>query len=368
MTERVLVTGGSLACASGRGLAAVWRRLNEGGSDVRPLRRFDTASLVCHHAATLPELDPPHADPVWRLMSLALEDFPPPPRDAYLFWAGVKSSVAAIEGGSPETAAPGWHRGKVAKTLGLTGGGLDLNAACASSTAALALAGGMIRSGEVSSAVVCAADIVSRFVFSGFAALRALSPTRCAPFDAARDGLILGEAAVVVELMSERLAARRGAVPLAELAGWGMANDATHITAPARDGRGLILAIRSALDKARLSADEVEAFCAHGTGTAYNDAMELTALEALFGERKLPVFSVKGAFGHTLGAAGAAELTLCAKALETRQIPPTAGFVTPEPRAVGLVSARPMGFAGNTILTSNSGFGGVNAALLLKRL
>jgi 3-oxoacyl-[acyl-carrier-protein] synthase II len=117
---------------------------------------------------------------------------------------------------------------------------------------------------------------------------------------------------------------------------------------------------------AGLKPDEVEAFCAHGTGTVFNDGMELAALETVFGGRRFPVFSVKGAIGHTLGAAGGIDAAICVQALAERRIPPTAGLETPAPGAVGRVSDRIQTFAGRNILTSNSGFGGVNAALLLR--
>ena len=157
-----------------------------------------------------------------------------------------------------------------------------------------------------------------------------------------------------------------GAKPLARLTGWGIANDANHITGPARDGSGLILAIRSALDQADLAPETIDAFCAHGTATVYNDAMELTALESEFGDRRFPLFSIKGAIGHTLGAAGGIEVAVCLRALETKTVPPTVGVRNPEPRAVGRVSAKTQAFAGQRILTTNSGFGGVNAALILE--
>jgi 3-oxoacyl-(acyl-carrier-protein) synthase len=111
--------------------------------------------------------------------------------------------------------------------------------------------------------------------------------------------------------------------------------------------------------------DEVQAFCAHGTGTVFNDSMELAAVEAVFGERRFPVFSIKGAIGHTLGAAGGIDAAVCVNALAERQLPPTAGLESPEPRAEGRVSRYSQAFEGGNILTSNSGFGGINAALLV---
>jgi 3-oxoacyl-[acyl-carrier-protein] synthase II len=153
---------------------------------------------------------------------------------------------------------------------------------------------------------------------------------------------------------------------LARLSGWGAANDATHISAPARDGKGLIAAITAAMNKAKVLPGAIGAFCAHGTGTVYNDAMELTATEAIFGDRLFPLFSVKGALGHTLGAAGGIEALVCARALAKAIVPPTAGLREPEARAKGRVSSERQTLATKRILTSNSGFGGINGALILE--
>ena len=167
--------------------------------------------------------------------------------------------------------------------------------------------------------------------------------------------------------MSEERARREGRAALGTIHGWGSANDANHITAPARDGCGLVLAIEAALAKAALTAEEIAAISAHGTGTVYNDAMELTAVARVFGERPLPVQSLKGAVGHTLGAAGAIEAVFGLECLARRVMPPTVGLVEPEEAGRGRVAAAAQSIAGDYLLSTNSGFGGVNAALLLGR-
>jgi 3-oxoacyl-[acyl-carrier-protein] synthase II len=254
----------------------------------------------------------------------------------------------------------------VEKFLDLPPQGYEVNAACAASGVGLQLGAQLIASGEQNCVLVCAADIVSRFTFMGFAALHALSPTVCRPFDEARDGLCLGDGAAAVLLVDQVTLDRQGCRPLARLSGWGAANDANHITGPARNGSGLIAAIEAALTRAGRAPDETDAFCAHGTGTVFNDAMELTAIEEVFGARRLPVFSIKGAVGHTLGAAGAMEAAVTVQALLERLAPPTAGLLRPEERAQGRVSASVQELSGQCALTTNSGFGGVNAALLFE--
>jgi len=177
--------------------------------------------------------------------------------------------------------------------------------------------------------------------FSGFSALKALSPFPCRPFDRDRKGLSLGEGAAALLLMNAARARRENRNQLGTVLGWGIANDATHITAPAKSGRGLVLAIDQALRSANRKPEEITAISAHGTGTVYNDLTELTAFRQVFGQRKMPIYSIKGAIGHTLGAAGGIEIILGLKSLSNRMIPPTIGFSNPEKGAEGQVSPGP---------------------------
>ena len=255
--------------------------------------------------------------------------------------------------------------GRVSRRLGLSDPGLNISAACASGTLAVGKASALISSGLAESIVVVCVDIVSEFALSGFFALKALSPAPCRPFDKHRQGLSLGEGAAAVVLMSEECAIRHNRQRLGRIAGWGAANDATHMTAPDRNGKGLIQAIHQALKVADLSPDDIHAVNAHGTGTIYNDQMELTALSAVFGRRPLGVFAIKGAIGHTLGAAGGIETVIGLESLLRRIIPPTVGFETPEDGADTWVSAISRQMKGSYLLSTNSGFGGVNGALII---
>ena len=224
----------------------------------------------------------------------------------------------------------------------------------------------MIASGEVESVLVYAADLVSEFVFSGFSALQALSDEPCRPFDQRRKGLTLGEAGIALLLMSESCAHRRGELPQAYVVGWGVANDAHHVTAPARDGCGLILATQQALKKARIKTSQIAAINAHGTGTIYNDAMELTAFNAVFGESLPPLHGVKGSLGHCLGAAGGVEIAIASRSLQQQLIPGTVGCLDAEAAGQGQLSSIPQKISGDYLLSSNSGFGGINATVILQ--
>ena len=228
----------------------------------------------------------------------------------------------------------------------------------------MALGAARIERGEVESVLVCGLDLVSEFVFSGFSALKALSPSVCRPFDVGREGLTLGEGAAYVLLMSDDGLRRTKRESLGRLVGWGIASDAHHVTAPSRTGEGLILAIRQALAGTGLTAADLAAVSAHGTGSNYNDAMELTAFSQLF-EHTPPIHSVKGATGHTMGACGTIETIVGLYSLKHQCLPPTVGLTEPEDRARGCVSADVQPFSGQYLLTTNSGFGGINACLIL---
>ena len=368
----VHVVDSGIACALGSSMEEVWPRLRRGESAIGPVRSFETDRLEFHAAAGIPDLEAgTEPNRVCALADRALRQLRPVPADTFVIWAGVKGNVEYLQAhaaGQPPPAIhlPRQYRRWVCQRLGIENRGMELNATCASTTVALAIGVEMIEQEEYSSVLICAADIVSRFTFTGFAALRALSPTTCRPFDADRDGLSLGDAAATMLLAGPATIAEHDYAPQARLTGWGIANDANHITGPARDGCGLIAAIRAALARAGLSTEDIEAWCAHGTGTVYNDAMELTALERVFGQKRFPIFSVKGAIGHTLGAAGALETAVCIRALQERTVPATAGLRLPEERGTGRVSAEHQSFAGNNILTTNSGFSGINAALVVE--
>jgi 3-oxoacyl-[acyl-carrier-protein] synthase II len=242
--------------------------------------------------------------------------------------------------------------------------GVNISAACASSTAALAQAASMIASGDVRSIAICCLDLVSRFVFAGFSALRILSARPCRPFDRERAGLSLGEGAAFLVLADEEFAKENGLICKGVIAGWGIANDAIHIVSPALDGRGIALSIRDALGRADLRPRDIAAISAHGTGTVHNDRAETAAFRAVFGDRPPATYSVKGSIGHTLGAAGGIETCAALRCLSERVVPPTVGFGEGEQEAHVTNGAEPL--PGSRVLVTNSGFGGVSCALVLE--
>ena len=370
LTEALTVT------ALGESLPELWQHLMAGRCGIRESAHFAVDQYTSRWLAAVPNLgsedDRSGRSRLNHLLERLFASMHPVDTDSVLFTATTKAGIDNLEllcRGKPadtDETVPSSVPRFVARRLGLGSEGLNINAACASSTIAVAKAASLIRTGRVSSVLVCCMDVITDFVFSGFSALQALSPQPCRPFDRNRDGLTLGEGAAVLHFQSAERAAEQQRKPLAEIVGWGMSNDATHITAPARDGSGLIRAIEKALHLSGLRPEQVAAVSAHGTGTVFNDAMELTAYRQVFGDRSLPVYSVKGAIGHTLGAAGGIEIALAARALAERSVPPTVGLQQVEPGAESLVSTHPQQISGQTLLTTNSGFGGINAAIVLK--
>lgn len=253
----------------------------------------------------------------------------------------------------------------ISKRLSLKGGSLHISAACASSAVALAKGASIIERGRADSVLVFCYDIVTEFIFSGFCALQAMSPSPCKPFDKKRKGMSLGEGAATLLIMNEEKAKKYNKKPIGILKGWAVTNDATHITRPDTEGYGLTKAVERSLNMAGIDAESVSAICAHGTGTYYNDAMELASYKRVFSQSRIPLFSVKGAIGHTLGAAGGIEAAICLKSLIHNTLPPTTGNTDPEHDADGIVSSTPVKSMLSYILSTNSGFSGVNAALII---
>ena len=224
----------------------------------------------------------------------------------------------------------------------------------------------MVRNGYSDCVLVVACDSVTEFVFSGFSSLMALDKFPARPFDKNRNGLSLGEAAAFVLIMSESRAKKEKRKILGEVEGWGLSDDANHMTGPSRTGGGLALAIKKAVKTAGMSESSVGFISAHGTGTVYNDAMEIKAFDAVFKGKKKPVYSIKGGLGHTMGAAGLVELIVALRAIGEKVIPPTVNMRSVDVNARGWASSRQRPLQGNKkALMTNAGFSGINAALIL---
>ncbi|MFH0997913.1 MAG: beta-ketoacyl-[acyl-carrier-protein] synthase family protein [Pseudomonadota bacterium] len=367
-----VITHASTVTAMSDSLDGLWQRLLAGNTAIRPVNRFPVKNYCAGIAGCIEGLKPSGSRSMLHaLLDRLFNNWDPVPADTLIITATTKAGIDNLEKVSTGKSAdiqdilPSSLPAVISEKLGLDSRGFNISAACASSTIAVAQAAALISSGSAEVVLVCCLDMVTEFIFSGFSALRALSPLPCRPFDRDRNGLSLGEGAAALLMMSRKRANQEHRISMGTISGWGVANDATHITAPARDGCGLIQAISRALQVSGISADEIRAVCAHGTGTIYNDLMEFTAFKQIFKNKKLPVFSIKGAIGHTLGAAGGIEVAVGMKTLSCQAAPPTIGLKTPMDEAMGWVSTEPVCFSGEYLLTTNSGFGGINAALIL---
>jgi 3-oxoacyl-[acyl-carrier-protein] synthase II len=218
---------------------------------------------------------------------------------------------------------------ELADRLGIHGQCATIATACAAGTNAVGYAADLIRFGIADMMIAGGVDVFSRLSFSGFNALMSVTKTCCKPFNQNRDGMILGEAAAIMILESLDSAIQRGADIYAEVLAYGISNDAYHITSPDPNGGGAKRSINSALNDAKVSADQVEYINAHGTGTQSNDIMEVQVIRELFNQppAKIPVSASKSMVGHTLGAAGAIESLICTLAIKNNFLPPTINFV-----------------------------------------
>jgi 3-oxoacyl-[acyl-carrier-protein] synthase II len=253
--------------------------------------------------------------------------------------------------------------------LGFSGPITIISNACASGGNALGHAWDLIRTGQAERVVAGGYDALGEMVFSGFDSLQALSPTVCRPFDAARDGLALGEGAAVVNLETLESARRRGAEILGELIGYGTSIDGHHLTQPHPQGSTTLSVMKQACATAGVTPGEIDYLNAHGTGTALNDSSEALAISEWAGQRAatLPVSSTKASIGHLLGGAGAVEAVVCLMALREQWLPPEIEFETPDPACKFPIVHQPQDARVNVVLSNSFGFGGVNATLIFRR-
>jgi len=261
------------------------------------------------------------------------------------------------ETGRPPDAAYLWHSAqRIAAFFGNANTPVTVSNACISGACVQLEALRQLETGRYDCAVVTGVDMLSRFIISGFASFKALSPGRCRPFDASHDGLNLGEAASTI-IYQRADGADHGVA----LVGGAVRNDANHISGPSRTGEGSFLALQSVANG--LDTTEIAFINAHGTATAYNDRMEAIAI-ARAGLDSVPVNGLKGHFGHTLGAAGVLESVISSHAAADHTILPTLGFETGDTALH--IADRPAGTEKPYFIKMLSGFGGCNAALLFR--
>jgi 3-oxoacyl-[acyl-carrier-protein] synthase II len=258
---------------------------------------------------------------------------------------------------------------RVATELGISGPRIALSTACGSGSASLAVGAERIAANEADVMFCGGADELLGASWLGFSYLQALSTTGASAPYSQSTGLLLGEGAAIVVLEAEDHARSRGAEVLAEFAGWGSSADAYHITSPDPAGRGAVLAMGRALDRAGLIADDVDYVCGHGTGTKANDTMEVKAHRAVFGPRapRVPLSSIKPMIGHTLGAAGAIEAVACVFALQDQMLPPTINFAADHQSDLDFVPNTSRKADIDVVMSNSYAFGGDNMSVIFTR-
>ncbi|MGW0827535.1 beta-ketoacyl-[acyl-carrier-protein] synthase family protein [Streptomyces sp. NPDC002845] len=408
----VVVTGVGPVTSVGVGAKAFHAGQLAGRSGVRPISRFDASALPVRIAA---EVDLPDHLCLGRRDALAT--------DRITHLAAAAASLALEDAGLDLDAADVTDRNRTGVVLGIGCGGVETiehNAAalalkgpgavgarfvsmsmsnspaswlairyglggpvtttvtaCASGADALAMAYGMITTGEADVVLAGGTEApVSGLAVSSFARMKALSTRNDAPelasrpFDTDRTGFVLGEGAAVLVLEASDHARARGATPLAELLGYGRTCDAHHVVAPRPDGSAAARAMTTALRAASLTPADVSHVNAHGTGTRLNDAAEATALRTALGPAasRIPVTATKSLTGHTLGAAGAIEAVAAVQSLVHQVLPPTANLDVPDPAlTLDVVRNEPREATVSTVLTNSFAFGGHNVVLAFGR-
>ena len=410
MNRRVVVTGVGLLCGCGIGTEEVWKNLLAGQSGVGPITLFDTTGHDARIAGEVRGFDPlnwvekKEVKKMGRFIQFAMAgaDFAMKmsglqvtPENAEQVGVYIASGIGGFDvierehtklmQGGPGKISPFFipativnlAAGHVSIRYGAKGPNSATATACSASAHAIGDAFKIIQRGDAD-AMICggAEAAITPLSVGGFAAARALStrneePTRASrPFDAQRDGFVIGEGAGIVVLEDLDFARRRGAPIFAEIVGYGMTGDAFHITQPAEGGDGAYRVMKRTIADARVTPDLVDYVNAHGTSTPIGDAIETAAMKRLFGDRakSVPVSSTKSMSGHLLGGAGGLEAGISILSLRDQVLPPTINLENPDPVCdLDYVPNQARKAAVTYALSNSFGFGGTNASLLFKR-
>jgi 3-oxoacyl-[acyl-carrier-protein] synthase II len=410
--NRVVITGTGLVVPVGNDVPTAWQALLDGKSGAGPITHFDTTGFEVNFACEVKGFDPgsvmerKEAKRMDRFAQLAMAasveavrnsgledqlDNIDKDRVGVLIASGIggittfeEQARVMVEKGPRRISPffipmfiPDIAAGHVSMRYGFRGPNYCTVSACASSAHGVGDAYRILQRGEADIMLTGGAEAtIAPMAIAGFTNMKALSArndeamSASRPFDATRDGFVMGEGSGMLVLETLEHAQKRGANIIAEIAGYGMSADAYHLTAPAPEGAGAQLAMRHALQDSGLTIDDVDYVNAHGTSTPMNDLNETLAIKAVFGERAydLVVGSTKSMTGHLLGAAGAVETIICAMVTQTGKIPPTTNFSTPDPAcdlnyAHNQMVERPVRYA----ISNSFGFGGHNVCLAVKR-
>ncbi len=409
MSRRVVVTGMGLICGVGNTVDEVWAALLAGKSGVAPITAFDATLYACQIAAEVKNFDPlkfvekKELKKMGRFIHFALaasteamtmSGLQVTPENCENIGVYIGSGIggfdvierehtALMEGGprkiSPffiPAAIANLAAGQVSIRYGLKGPNMAMATACTSSAHAVGDSFKIIQRGDADVMLAGGAEAaITPMGVGGFCAMRALStrndePERASrPWDKDRDGFVIGEGSGILVLEELEHAKARGANILAEIVGYGVSGDASHITAPAPEGEGGFRAMRNALRDAKIEPSAIGYINAHGTSTPVGDGLEAMAVRNMFGERAVPVSSTKSMTGHLLGGAGGMEAGITVLALRDQILPPTINLENQDESTLGMDfvpnKARPAKI--DYALSNSFGFGGTNGSLIFKR-
>ncbi|NLL06181.1 MAG: beta-ketoacyl-ACP synthase II [Clostridiaceae bacterium] len=409
MKKRVVITGMGVVSSLGIGVDNFWNSIKEGKNGISSVTKIDVSNMSCKVAAEIKEFDPTQfidkkeakrmdkytqyaiaaAKIAVESSGLDLEKV-----DQYRFGVVVGSGIGGMETFEDQhnvylnkgpgrvspffipMMIPNMAAGLLAIQFGAKGFNECVVTACATSTNAVGDAFKVIQRGDADILITGGAEAcITPMAFSGFCSMKAMSTNEdpsCAsrPFDAQRDGFVMGEGSGILILEELEHAKARGANIIAEVVGYGCTNDAHHMTAPAPEGEGGARCMKMAINDAGISPDEIGYINAHGTSTEYNDKFETAAIKTVFGEysKKLPISSTKSMTGHLLGGAGAIEAIITALSLKEGFLPATINYSTPDPECdLDYIPNKGRNADINYALSNSLGFGGHNATIVLKK-
>ncbi|CAN5787835.1 beta-ketoacyl-ACP synthase II [soil metagenome] len=412
--RRVVVTGMGALTPVGNDVPSFWDGLVNGRSGIGPITLFDPSKVPSRVAGEIKGFDADTVMPkkevrrndryvhyAWAATAEGMRDagLPVPIEDEALAWRTgaiigsgiggintmirdvVEATVEGIERIGPflvTALIPDMAAGYVAIYANARGPNYATVSACSSSNHAIGDALNIIRRGEADVMIAGGAEAgIGEIPVAAFSAMRALSTKRnhepekaSRPFDADRDGFVMGDGAGVLVLEALDHAQSRVAKIHAEVVGYGATDDASHITLPAPGGRGAVESMRVAIADAGLTTADIDYINAHGTSTAPNDRSETAAIKTLFGERayRIPISSTKSMTGHLMGAGGGIEAIACIRAIQTGVVPPTINQENPDPECdLDYVSNEARSVEVSVAMSNSFGFGGHNATLVFSR-
>lgn len=401
MKKKIVITGLGVISSIGIGKDSFWEGLVRGKSGISKITSFDTSQDFSHYGGEIKDFRPQdfiNKEKI-KLMGrtsqlaisatkLALEDADLEKKDLSQYKVGVCIGTTMGEPQRLEEIDRVWVREGIEKVdkrlifqypastvssniaieFGFRACNRIFTTACAARNYAIGYGYDLLRLDKADIVIAGGADSFSYVAFTGFNQLLLIAPQICQPFDKNRKGIMVGEGAGVLILEDLNHALNRGAHIYAEILGYGLSCDAYHMTTPSEEG--IAQCIKSALEEADLTPEDIDYINAHGTGTPHNDRAECLAIKKVFGRRykKVPISSIKSMLGHTMGASSALETIACCLTLKNNVIPPTINYQTPDPECdIDCVPNKARIQKVNILLNNSFAFGGNNACVVLKK-